>query len=116
MTTVIAKADPVPRRSIQKVVEASALPDLAGLTRSEPPRAHSVLVRSQRALDNAASNDRAAPRRGSVRDQLRVFRLERRVRNLKDIEDAHLNLLRQIRQVAGDAHVPDLARPLQLQQ
>ena len=65
----------------------------------------------------AAPPRRRCPRPSSGSgDRRLVFALDRRVRDLKDVENTHRNVVHQVGQGAGDADKPDLAGFSQLQE
>ena len=58
-----------------------------------------------RSLCSAAPNDDACTLLSGSRDRRFVFTLDRRVRDLKDIENTHRNMVDQVRQGAGQADI-----------
>jgi hypothetical protein len=77
---------------------------------------HSVLLAlGWRTLRRTAPNDDAGSRLGGRRDERLVLALDRRVGDLKDLEHAHGDVIREIGQGAGHADVPDRAGVLELE-
>src|SRR5271170_6372948 len=73
------------------------------------PLQSSLLPLRWRTLCRAAANDDPCPLLSRSGDRRLVFTLDRRVRDLKDVEHTHRNVLRQMWQCAGHADKPHLA-------
>jgi LAO/AO transport system kinase len=73
-----------------------------------------VLVLRRGAAGRAAPDERARARAGRLGDELLVIALDRRVRDLEDVEDAHREVVGQVGQDAGHADVADLAFGLEV--
>jgi hypothetical protein len=94
-----ARGLPVP------LAEARVLAQRAG-----PP----VLVFCRRAARRAAPDERARARVGGLGDEFLVIALDRRIRDLEHVEDAHREVIGQVRQDARHADEPDFALSLEV--
>ena len=95
------------RHAVEQVSEHHLLPAF--------PLHPVVLALGWRALGRAAPNDDTGSRLGCRRDERLVLALDRRVGDLKDLEHAHGDVIREIGQGAGHADVPDRAGALELE-
>src|SRR5260370_23567038 len=69
-----------------------------------------------RALSGTATNDDTCTVSSSSGDRSFVFTLDRRVRDLKDVEDAHRDVVDQVRQGARHADKSDFAGVSELEE
>jgi hypothetical protein len=101
----------------EQVVQAGglpvALPGACRLAERAPPP---VLFRRRRAARGAAADQRARALACGLGDEVLVLALDRRVRDLEDVEDAHRDVFGQVREDAGHADEPDLALVLEFVQ
>src|SRR5215471_11877329 len=101
----------------QQVLQAGRLPAALALpggqaNRPGPP----VLVAGRSAAGRAAANERASARGDGLGDEVLVLSLQRRVRDLEDVEDVHGDVLGQVRKNARHSDEADLSFRLQLSQ
>jgi hypothetical protein len=74
----------------------------------------SLMPASRSRPDRPAPDERARARVGGLGDELLVIALDRRVRDLEDVEDAHRQVTGQVRQDARHADETDLALGLEV--
>jgi LAO/AO transport system kinase len=102
-------------RLAQQAGDAGGLPVPLADARVLGQRADApVLVFRRGAAGRAAPDEGARARAGRLGDEFLVIALDRRVRDLEDVEDAHREVVGQVGQDAGHADEADLAFGLQV--